>query len=109
MKPMSALRNPAHPLGRTRDPARMSEASLEHGVVWTQLVLLALCAARMRADLVGGPRTIEGDMATWLAVFLAIALGARAIGWLVRLSTGGGAPRAPASSWTLGAKDAHAR
>jgi hypothetical protein len=108
MKPMSALRNRAHPLERTSDPTR-SEASLDHGVVWTQLVLLALCVARMRAELVGGPRTIEGDLATLLAVFLVTALSARAIGWALRGSTGGGAPRAPASPWTLGSKDAHAR
>jgi hypothetical protein len=109
MKPVSALRDRAHLLGRTIGPARTSEASLEHGVVWTQLVLLALCAARMRADVVGGSRTIEGDMATLLVVILGIALGARAIGWALRWSTGEGAPRAPASPWTLGAKDAHAR
>lgn len=109
MKPMSALRSPTRPPGRTSGPARMSEASLDRGVVWTQLVLLALCVARMRSDLIGGPRTIEGDMATLLTIILAIALAARAVGWALGPLTGGGAPSGPAWPWTAGSKDAHAR
>lgn len=87
----------------------MNESSLDQAIVWTQLVLLGLCAIRARADLLTGPLTIEGGIAALLAIFLAASLGGRIIGWMLRRAIDrGGFPRPPAS-WALESKDAHAR
>lgn len=111
MKLMSSLRNPyrSRRIVGTGSVTAMSEASLAHGVVWAQLFVLALCAARVRADRLVGPTTIEGAVACALMVILLASLCVRAIGWALRGPTGGTrVPRAPAT-FAIGSKNAHAR
>jgi hypothetical protein len=61
----------------------MDEAKLGQTVALTQVVLLALSAARVRADAIRGPLGIEGLMALALACVLAISLFDKAIGWTI--------------------------
>ena len=60
------------------------EASLGRGILFTQIALIALCAARGGTDLLRGPQTIEGDIAIALFAVLAAWLVAKAIGWAIR-------------------------
>jgi len=111
MKLMSSLRKPCRSrrIVGTGISMGMSEASLARGVVWTQLVVLVLCAARVRADLLGGTRTIEGGLALGLLVVLAASLFARAIAWALRRRGGGPRLPPPTPAWTIGSSHAHAK
>jgi hypothetical protein len=60
--------------------------------ILTQLVLLALCAARVAADRMRGPLTIEGSVALGLSVVYATTLVAKAMAWAAR---GGGPADGP--------------
>jgi hypothetical protein len=75
MKLMSALRVPCH--SRAASPASavpVEPGALARTMLFTELVVLGLCAARVATDLRRGPLTFEGDIALALLVVVAIAL-----------------------------------
>jgi hypothetical protein len=112
MKLSSVLRTPYRSRGlvRTGVAGGMDEASLDFGVLATELVLLALSAARVCADLRNGLRTIEGSLALVLVVTMAACLGGRVIAWATRRPSGGRRlPPASPPSVAFRSKDAHAR
>jgi hypothetical protein len=81
MKLASALRSPyrSRAIVRSTAPARLSEATLAQAIALTQLILLALCAARVAADRLRGSLSTEGDIALALLVVLAASLVGKAI------------------------------
>jgi hypothetical protein len=64
--------------------AHVSEAGLRQGAAWTQLVLLALCAARAGIDLHNGRVTIEGDVALALLIVFTVWLAVELLGGAAR-------------------------
>jgi hypothetical protein len=81
MRLATALRTPyrSRTIVRSGNAARMSDASLGSGVVWTQLLLLSLCAARVGTDWLRGRATMEGGVAFILLVAFTMCLVAEAI------------------------------
>jgi hypothetical protein len=83
MRVTSALRTPyrSSPISRrVSTRARKEEATLDRAIVLTQIVVIALCAARALTDLLGGPPTAEGAVAAALFALLTARLIAKAIG-----------------------------
>jgi hypothetical protein len=110
MKLTQALRTPyrARNIVRAGPTAGMDEASIDRGVVLTQLALLALCAARAGADVVDRVRTIEGGLAFALAAILSMSLAVRIVRQAARGPTRGRRlPRDP-SHWTFELRDVRA-
>jgi hypothetical protein len=75
MNLMSALRAPCHSRAVSHaSPAPVDDAGLDRTMTLTEMVLVALCAARVGTDLQRGPLTLEGHLALGLLVILSIVL-----------------------------------
>lgn len=84
MKLTRAPRTLGHPRTVVRAATGpMDEEKLGQTMSLTQVVLLALSAARVRADAIRGPLSIEGVIALALAFALAMSLFDKAIGWTI--------------------------
>ena len=78
----SALRAPYR--SRTFVPSETTFRQLDgrrlyRAIVWTQLVLFSLCAARVGVDCRRGPLTIEADLALALLLVVAMSLAVKAL------------------------------
>jgi hypothetical protein len=110
MKLAQALGTPyrARSIVRAGPAAGTDEASIDGGVVLTQLALLALCMARAAADALDRVRTIEGGLAFALAAILLWSLAVRIVRRAARGPTRGRRlPRAP-GHWTFESRDVRA-
>ncbi len=88
MKRVVTLRTPNRSRSLVHSSAlqRVDDANLGRSLVLAQLAVLALCVARVGADLLHGPLGIEGRLALILAaVFLALLV-VKGLRW----TTGGG-------------------
>jgi hypothetical protein len=61
-------------IAATAAPAFADDSNLRRASVVARLVVLALCVARVRADLMQGPLTPEGGLALALFVVFALSL-----------------------------------
>jgi hypothetical protein len=86
MKLRSTLRSPFRSRAVVRQAAteQVAEASLVRASLLAQLIIMALCAARVGIDVLRAARTIEGRLAFALLVVVAISLIVRAVHWMVR-------------------------
>jgi hypothetical protein len=85
MRLTSALRSPNRSRAIVRPDAtdQVDETQLGQAATLTQLVLLGWCAARVAADRIRGPLTIEGSIALALCIVFATLLFAKGFGWAV--------------------------
>lgn len=82
MKPPTPLRVPfrARSVVRASADGDVDEPRLRQAVVWTKLVLMALCAARVQTDRLHGLATLEGRVALALLVVFGISLAVQVLG-----------------------------
>jgi hypothetical protein len=84
----------------------VEDASLGRSLMLAQLAVLALCVARVGADLLHGPLGIEGRIALILADVFVALLVTKGVRWAIRSRRGHTAPRPPSSGlWPVGAHD----